>query len=198
MIVADIGLERRRQDAKWGPDRDQPNGTGGPLSDWAADTNRRNCERAFAEGRGSWYHILAEEVGEAFAESDPASLRTELVQVAAVAMAWIDNLDRTAAQRALRTELAGVDVEKPKEFREKNPETVQALVWTGKNLGDMLDFVNNVDVARRGDQFVIDSPSGLQMHASIGDYVLRDTATGKYQVLDNVAFSDLYEPVEQP
>jgi hypothetical protein len=35
-----------------------------------------------------------EEVREAMAESDPAKLRVELVQVAAVSVAWIEALDR--------------------------------------------------------------------------------------------------------
>ena len=35
-------------------------------------------------------------VGEAFAESDPDKLRTELIQVAAVAVAWIESIDRNS------------------------------------------------------------------------------------------------------
>jgi hypothetical protein len=41
--------------------------------------------------------ILREEVYEAFAEEDPAALRTELIQVAAVAATWVDAIDRRAA-----------------------------------------------------------------------------------------------------
>ena len=40
-----------------------------------------------AGGRGTWRHILAEEVAEAYAETGDA-LSTELVQVAAVAVQW--------------------------------------------------------------------------------------------------------------
>lgn len=41
--------------------------------------------------------MLLEEVAEAFAESDDARLRAELVQVAAVAQAWIESIDRRSA-----------------------------------------------------------------------------------------------------
>jgi hypothetical protein len=52
---------------------------------------------------GTWSLILGEEYGEAcqaalqHSSSDPTDLRAELVQVAAVAVAWIDCLDRRAS-----------------------------------------------------------------------------------------------------
>jgi hypothetical protein len=42
----------------------------------------------------TWAHILTEEFYEALAEADPEKLREELVQVAAVAVAWVECLDR--------------------------------------------------------------------------------------------------------
>jgi hypothetical protein len=51
-----------------------------------------------AEKTLKWVDILEEEVAEAAAESDPAKLRAELVQVAAVAVAWIEAIDRRAAK----------------------------------------------------------------------------------------------------
>lgn len=44
-----------------------------------------------------WSLILLEEVYEALAESDPAKLRAELIQVAAVAASWIENIDRRSS-----------------------------------------------------------------------------------------------------
>jgi hypothetical protein len=41
-----------------------------------------------------WFYILLEEVYEAFAETDPAKQREEMVQVAAVAVQIIECLDR--------------------------------------------------------------------------------------------------------
>lgn len=48
------------------------------------------------DGTVTWWHILREEVFEASAEVDPAKLREELIQVAAVAMKWIEAIDRRA------------------------------------------------------------------------------------------------------
>jgi len=42
----------------------------------------------------TWRDILYEEVLEAYVETDWSALRAELVQVAAVAVAWIEHLDR--------------------------------------------------------------------------------------------------------
>jgi NTP pyrophosphatase (non-canonical NTP hydrolase) len=53
---------------------------------------------------GTWALILGEEFGEAcqaalqHSSSDPTDLRAELVQVAAVAVAWIEHLDRRTAE----------------------------------------------------------------------------------------------------
>lgn len=47
----------------------------------------------------TWWHILREEVFEAAAESDPAALRAELVQVAAVAVKMIDALDAAVTEQ---------------------------------------------------------------------------------------------------
>lgn len=53
--------------------------------------------RRFKAGRGTWRDILAEEFNEALAESDPDRLRAELVQVAAVAVNWVEAIDRREA-----------------------------------------------------------------------------------------------------
>ena len=95
--MAEVDAERQRQLKKWG-DQNHPDGTG--ITDAQtelADHARAACQQAFAEGNGSWAHILMEEVREAFAEKDPAKLRTELVQCAAVIQAWISDIDRRTA-----------------------------------------------------------------------------------------------------
>lgn len=50
-----------------------------------------------AKGGLAWDGILLEEVCEALAETDPARVRAELIQVAAVAVAMIESLDRKVA-----------------------------------------------------------------------------------------------------
>jgi len=75
-IVGEIVVERARQDVKWGSQRAHP----GLL----------------------WNAILNEEVGEcarALLERDYDGLREELIQVAAVAVAWVESLDSTDGGR---------------------------------------------------------------------------------------------------
>lgn len=102
-VLFDVARERRRQDAKWGQ-QNHPDGTG-PGVYWQfydypaaelAGIIRRATQEAFAQGKGTWRDILNEEVAEAFAEDDPAKLRAELIQVAAVAAAWVEAIDRRA------------------------------------------------------------------------------------------------------
>lgn len=49
--------------------------------------------REMLDDEPSWAAILAEEVGEALQAEDPGHLRGELIQVAAMALAWVDRLD---------------------------------------------------------------------------------------------------------
>lgn len=93
-VLAEVAAERHRQDERWGEQNHQ-NGTG---SAYAAEASsaRKECDRAAGAGELTWRHILLEEVAEAGAEHDPASLRAELIQVAAVAVAWAEALDRAA------------------------------------------------------------------------------------------------------
>ena len=84
-ILAEIQDERSRQDAKWGVQ------------------NSHDFE---------WVSILAEEFGEAAQQANEANfttgryrgdfsnLRYELVQVAAVAVAWIECIDRRGSSEA--------------------------------------------------------------------------------------------------
>jgi hypothetical protein len=53
-----------------------------------------------AEHTGSltWRTILTEYVYAALGQTDPARLRSELVQVAAVVIAWVEDLDRRTAR----------------------------------------------------------------------------------------------------
>jgi hypothetical protein len=91
-ILDEIKAERASQEAKWG-EQNHPDGTD-PMFASYRESARDMCERRFAAGIGTWKDILAEEVAEAHAETDPALLRAELIQVAAVAVAWIEAIDR--------------------------------------------------------------------------------------------------------
>jgi hypothetical protein len=58
---------------------------------------KHQCKERAAHGEVTWLDILLEEVAEAFAESDLVKLRTELIQVAAVAVRWVEAIDRGKA-----------------------------------------------------------------------------------------------------
>jgi hypothetical protein len=102
-VLSEVLAERIRQDDKWGQ-QNHRDGTGpdqGVLDGWTAsalaEAARNNCQRHAEMGIVSWLDILGEEVAEALAEDDPAKLRAELLQVAAVAVAWIEAIDRRKA-----------------------------------------------------------------------------------------------------
>ncbi|WP_408895916.1 hypothetical protein ACJ5H2_13445 [Nocardioides sp. R1-1] len=91
-VLSEVGRERDAQHAKWG-EQNHPDGTGVDY-DLHRDMARLQCEQNHAAGHGSWLDILLEEVYEAAAGDDVTNLRTELLQVAAVAVAWVEAIDR--------------------------------------------------------------------------------------------------------
>jgi hypothetical protein len=108
-VLSEVAAERARQDAKWGkPDPKCPDGTGRQtfrdgqivLDDYIAEVRRRRAadskaatDAAARDGRLTFRHIIREEFDEAIAEDDPALLRAELIQVAAVAVKWVEAID---------------------------------------------------------------------------------------------------------
>lgn len=96
-VLAEVCAERVRQDDKWGP-QNHPDGTGRPGDVDMATLDRAKC-KANGPDQDNWRDILQEEISEAFAETDPILLRAELVQVAAVAVAWAQAIDRRQTQQ---------------------------------------------------------------------------------------------------
>lgn len=101
-VLAEVRAERARQDAEFG-EQNHPNGTGRELEilpNWTAgelaDAARDSCRIRADMNICTWSDILTEEACEALAEDDPAKLRTELIQIAAVSVAWIQAIDRHA------------------------------------------------------------------------------------------------------
>lgn len=88
-VLQELAKERLKQDEKWGV-QNHPNGTGYSLFKEHADLYKK-LNNTFG---GVWAGILLEEVYEALSERDPNKLREELCQVGAVAVAWIESLDR--------------------------------------------------------------------------------------------------------
>jgi siderophore synthetase component len=96
-VLNEVLEERRRQHDKWGQ-QDHPDGTGNEHWTNRATLAKELCFDAFRKERGTFRHVMEEEVYEAFAEADQVRLREELVQVAAVAVAWIESIDRRGAK----------------------------------------------------------------------------------------------------
>jgi hypothetical protein len=113
-VLDEVAVERERQDARWG-EQNYPDVVGTWLSHPSkvlsvlataeahllpsASAARTICNLAFGEDVGAWAHIAVEELAEAVeaaALGDTAALRTELVQTAAVLVAWIQAIDRRA------------------------------------------------------------------------------------------------------
>lgn len=100
-VLRELKAERARQDAKWGQ-QTHPSLTGIPALDWfeaQAEASRNRANHHAANGTLSWDHIMQEEWDEARLEAAKGLgfehlLRQELVQVMAVAGAWIEDLDR--------------------------------------------------------------------------------------------------------
>jgi hypothetical protein len=93
-IATEIGAERARQDAKWGQ-QNHPSVTKDPRQYiWSADILQQLCDSRFEDGTGAWADIALEEIAEAIEAKDDAERRAELIQLAAVVMAWIECIDR--------------------------------------------------------------------------------------------------------
>ena len=103
-VLGQVWEERERQHEKF-KEQNWPDGTGTLVDlsiarartpESAADA-AKDLTGAWARiGLLTWKDILVEELFEALAETDPAKLREELIQVAGVAVAWVEKLDRHA------------------------------------------------------------------------------------------------------
>jgi hypothetical protein len=88
-----IASERYRQDEKWGTQEYQ-DGTGSQDYKDLCKEAKRHCEHKASIGNQSWAAVLLEEVYEALEETDPEKLGAELIQVAAVCIAWVECIAR--------------------------------------------------------------------------------------------------------
>lgn len=102
-VLGEVAAERGRQDAQWG-EQNYPNGTGparrlfGKRADEWRDEVQKRVDTLASRGELTYGAVLLEEVCEAYAEDDPAKVRAELIQVAAVAVAMVEKIDREASR----------------------------------------------------------------------------------------------------
>lgn len=124
-VLDAVAAERGRQDNQWG-EQNHPDGTAADFTARAMrDSARVVCESKAKRGALTWADVLDEEYWEARAETDPARLRAELVQVAAVAVAWIEAIDRrTGARPAL---LEAVAEQLPADAPQRAADTLAAM-----------------------------------------------------------------------
>lgn len=104
-VLNEVLAERIRQDEKWG-EQNWPSFNEriapahrplyyGIIEEGAA---KWRTEHRFKERAGSYADIFIEEVAESIEAETEELLREELVQVAAVAVAWIEAIDRRKAK----------------------------------------------------------------------------------------------------
>lgn len=115
-VLDEVRQERARQEAKWG-EQNHPMlviepGAFALLHELPhADDARALCQQRHNDGVGSYFDILLEEISEAHdaawrdgerGDGNEVATREELVQVAAVAVAMIQAIDRRAAKAGAR------------------------------------------------------------------------------------------------
>lgn len=107
-ILAEIAAERVRQLDKWGVQShpctpahvlDGLGETGNAMVERQIANEleraaKADCERNFKLGRGTWWAIAWEELAESGAATDMPARRQELIQTAAVLVAWIEDIDK--------------------------------------------------------------------------------------------------------
>ena len=93
-LIGQVQMELNRQLGLWG-EQNHLDGTGG--YDEVLEQARLDCRQALIYKCLNWKHILAEEVAEVFNETSPENLKEELIQVIAVATAWIECIERRNA-----------------------------------------------------------------------------------------------------
>ena len=92
-IFAEIDLERKRQDEKWG-EQNHPMEPRNYDRKYARKVLKKLQQENDTSQEKCWHNILSEEVIEAVLETDPKRQREEMIQMAAVAVNIIECLDR--------------------------------------------------------------------------------------------------------
>ncbi len=95
-VLQEVDLERERQDSRFG-EQNHPDFYERVAPEFVA-LMRLKCDEATRAGCLTWQDVLTEEFTEAMGAQSEAELRAELVQVAAVAVAWVESIDRRASR----------------------------------------------------------------------------------------------------
>ncbi|MFJ3794975.1 hypothetical protein ACIPSJ_01665 [Streptomyces sp. NPDC090088] len=149
-IFTELVAERARQDEKFGV-QVHPDGTGPTVEivpGWTAgdlaEAARSMCNLHAHQGILTWRDVFGEEAAEALAESDPVRLRAELIQVAAVVLAWIQSIDL----RSGRLPSPATHAERRDQFAKVIFERWNSdRPWAGASADDRIVFGVDADVA---------------------------------------------------
>ncbi len=102
-----VAVERAKNALKWG-EQNWPDGTGPSVIRLRKrDAIQAQVNAGMKSGAVSYYQILKEEFREVACEDDESQLIDELVDVASVAMDWIETIQRRQAARAAQARLTG-------------------------------------------------------------------------------------------
>lgn len=103
-VLGEVRAERVRQHTRWG-EQDWPDGTGRSLfgggTAYVAGMTLEATARTQQARDMTYAAIFAEEAGEVLQESDPDKLMVEIIQCAAVLVAWAEKIRRERAKGAL-------------------------------------------------------------------------------------------------
>lgn len=110
-VLEAVRAERLAQNAKWGQ-QSHPPGTiigldEGPQARWwraKAEVAKAKCQSNGPEA-DNWHDILDEEVAEAYAAETMEDLEKELIQTAAVCVAWVEHLHRQVVSKSPRNDM---------------------------------------------------------------------------------------------
>ena len=100
-VLERVYAERFRQDEKWGEQNHvivTPEAAKNNLE--IANAYKMLCDHAAGHGLLTWKQILLEEVFEALSTLDPDEQITELVQVAAIACAMVECIERNRGKHS--------------------------------------------------------------------------------------------------
>ena len=107
-ILEEVLQERTQQDLKWGIQNHPsvetkiPTGPNSHIENKICrfygipteDKAKRDADIAANHGSLTWAHIAVEELSEVISASSEEHRREELIQLSAVCLAWIENIDR--------------------------------------------------------------------------------------------------------
>lgn len=85
-----------------------------------------------------------------------------------------------------------------KNYRAK-PKKIRAVRWTGDNLNEIKDFLGEAYLTATPDQVFFhhnsqfESPTGLNLFATRGDYIINEIGTTRYERKKKAAFDDMFE-----